>query len=78
VRQISSAENLFAKVEGDIGDVDGVLQITAIRVTYFLKAPPGSEEAVARILASYADFCPAYQSVRNCIEISWEMELIEE
>ena len=78
MRQISSAENLFAKVEGDIGDVNGVLQITAIRVNFQLKAPRGSEEAVNRVLESYADFCPAYQSVRNCIEISWELKLIEE
>ena len=58
--------------------MNGGLQITAIRVNFQLKAPPGSEEAVNRVLETYADFCPAYQSVRNCIEISLKLELIEE
>jgi hypothetical protein len=32
---------------------------------------------VDRLLASYAEQCPAYQSVKDCIECSWEAEIVE-
>lgn len=77
MRQIPAAENLSADVEGDIEDVDGVLKITSIRLTYRLKIPAGSREKAERALANYAEQCPAYQSVKGCIECSWEMEAEE-
>ena len=64
-------------MEGDIEEVDGVLKITRIRLTYKLKIPAGSREKAERALAVYADKCPAYQSVRNCIQCSWQAEMIE-
>ena len=64
-------------MEGDIEEVDGVLKITRIRLTYKLKIPTGSREKAERALAVYADKCPAYQSVRNCIQCSWQAEMIE-
>jgi uncharacterized OsmC-like protein len=64
-------------VEGDIEEVAGVLKITRIRLTYKLKIPAGSREKAERALAVYADKCPAYQSVRNCIQCSWQAEMIE-
>ena len=64
-------------MEGDIEDVDGVLKITQIRLTYKLKIPAGSREKAERALAVYADRCPAYQSVRNCIQCTWQAEMTE-
>ena len=64
-------------MEGDIEDVDGVLKITQIRLTYKLKIPAGSRDKAERALAVYADKCPAYQSVKNCIECTWQAELAE-
>jgi uncharacterized OsmC-like protein len=64
-------------VEGDIEDVDGVLKITKIRLTYQLKIPAGSRDKAERALAVYADKCPAYQSVRNCILCTWQAEMTE-
>ncbi len=29
------------------------------------------------LLASYAEKCPAYQSVQGCIDCSWETEIEE-
>ncbi|MCH7726965.1 MAG: OsmC family protein [Planctomycetes bacterium] len=78
MRQIKSAENLVAEVEGDIEEVDGVLKITKIRLHYRLKIPPGSREKVDRALESYAEKCPAYQSVKGCIDCSWNVEVEEE
>jgi organic hydroperoxide reductase OsmC/OhrA len=62
-------------VEGDIEDVEGVLKITKIRITYQIKIPSEGREKAERALAVYAEKCPAYQSVRNCIEVSWTAQM---
>lgn len=77
MREIKAAENLVSFVEGDIEDVDGVLKITRIRLTYKLKIPAGSREKAQRALAVYADKCPAYQSVKDCIQCTWQAEMVE-
>lgn len=33
------------------------------------------EEKVEQILGVYATRCPAYQSVKGCIDVSWRSEL---
>ena len=78
MRQIPAVNNLVADVEGDIEDVEGVLKITRIRLQYQLKIPPGSRDKAERALATYADKCPAYQSVKGCIDCSWELQATEE
>ena len=77
MRGIPSAHNLVAQVEGDIEEVDGVLKITRIRLHYRFRIPPGTRERVDRLLASYAEKCPAYQSVKGCIECSWDAAIEE-
>jgi uncharacterized OsmC-like protein len=57
--------------------VDGVLKITKIRLSYTLKIPAGSRDKAERALAVYSDKCPAYQSVKGCIQVSWQAEMIE-
>jgi hypothetical protein len=78
VREVKTAGNLIADVEGDIEDVDGVLRITKIRLRYRFTVPPGSREKVDRALEGYAEKCPAYQSVKGCIDCSWEAVIEEE
>ena len=77
VRDVKSAGNLVADVEGDIEDVDGVLKITKIRLKYRFQIPSGTRERVDRALETYAEKCPAYQSVKDCIECSWEASVAE-
>ena len=77
MRGIPSASNLVAQVEGDIEEVDGVMRITKIRLRYRFQVPAGSREQVERVLASYAEKCPAYQSVKGCIACSWEADIEE-
>jgi organic hydroperoxide reductase OsmC/OhrA len=77
VRGIQSADNLVAQVEGDIEDVGGVMRITKVRLHYRFRIPAGSREKVDRLLASYAERCPAYQSVKGCIDCSWDAEIGE-
>ena len=72
-----SAEKLTAEVEGDIEDVGGVLKITRIRLHYRIKAPAEKRESIERLLGHYAEACPAYQSVKGCIECSWTAEIEE-
>ncbi len=68
----------MAFVEGDIENVDGVLRITKIRLRYRFRIPVGSREKVERAVESYAERCPAYQSVKGCIECTWDAEIVEE
>lgn len=71
----------MADVEGDIAPVDDVLRITQIRLTYHLQVAAGfldvaeNRDKIDRALAAYADKCPAYQSVKECIDCVWKLEL---
>lgn len=69
-KEITTPEDRYrAEVEGDIENVNGVLKITQIRVTYHLKVEkekvPDAQEAFSTYLAR----CPAAQSVIGCIDI---------
>ena len=77
MREVPSAGNLLAHVEGDIAEVDDVLRITSIRLRYEIKIPQGARSKAERALETYAAKCPAYQSVRQCIDVSWEAEIQE-
>jgi uncharacterized OsmC-like protein len=64
-----------ANVEGDVEDVDGVLRITKIRLKYNFEAPKDLLKKAERALQVYADLCPAYQSVKNGIDCSWDADI---
>ena len=61
-------------------DVEGVLRITAIRLHFRLVVDEAGgavdRAAVDRALETYAEKCPAYQSVKGCIECSWDLEIV--
>jgi len=67
-----------ATVEGDIADQNGVLRIAHIRLQYQFRIPTGLKDKAERALAHYANFCPAYQSIKDCIECTWEARIDEE
>lgn len=77
MRGVRSAGNLTADVEGDIEDLGGVMRITRIRLRYKFRAPAGLRERIERILENYAEQCPAYQSVKGCIECTWGADIEE-
>jgi organic hydroperoxide reductase OsmC/OhrA len=78
VRQIPSEPNkVTARVEGDVGAVDGVLRITGIRVHYDVHVPAGKREAAERALATHEQKCPAATSVRGCIPIAISADIKE-
>jgi uncharacterized OsmC-like protein len=64
-----------ADVEGDVEAVDGVLRITKIRIKYNFEAPKDLLKKAERALQVYADLCPAYQSVKDGIDCSWDADI---
>jgi organic hydroperoxide reductase OsmC/OhrA len=69
-------DHFRATVSGDIEDVDGVLKITRISVSYRLKVPEEKASDAREALENYIHRCPAAQSVISCIDITHDMELI--
>jgi organic hydroperoxide reductase OsmC/OhrA len=62
-------DRYWAEVEGDIENVNGVLKITCIRVTYHLQVPQGMISEARKAHSTYLAKCPAAQSVIGCIQI---------
>jgi len=65
-------------VEGDVGGLDRVLRITAIRVRYELRVPAGKRDTAERAVATHEQKCPAATSVRGCIPIAITADISEE
>ena len=70
-------ERYHADVEGDIEEVNGILKITQIRVTYHLTVQENKAAHAREIFSSYLARCPAAQSVIGCIEIRDQLVLHE-
>jgi len=69
-KKIATFEDRYwADVEGDVENVNSVLKITKIRVTYHLKIPSEKAADAKEAFSSYITRCPAAQSVSGCIDI---------
>ena len=66
-----------ADVEADIEDVEGVLKITRIRVTFHLKVVRDKAEEARQAMSSYLKYSPAAQSLLGCIDIQDRLEIEE-
>jgi organic hydroperoxide reductase OsmC/OhrA len=71
-------DRYWADVEGDVENVNGVLKITRIAVTYHMKVPKGKTDEAKEALSSYLSRCPAAQSVIDCIRIQDNLVIHEE
>jgi hypothetical protein len=60
-----------------VEDVDGILKITKIKILYSFKAPAELKAKAERALSLYADMCPAYQTVKDCVDCTWEADIQE-
>jgi organic hydroperoxide reductase OsmC/OhrA len=77
-KQIPTPEDRYhSDVEGDIENVNNVLKITQIRVTYHLKVPPDKIEEAKGAFSSYLTSCPAAQSLIGCIKIHDDLKIEE-
>ncbi|HSQ84548.1 MAG TPA: OsmC family protein [Desulfobacterales bacterium] len=75
-KKIKTFKGLFeAVVTGDIEDVNGVLKITRINVSYWLKVPKDKRAEAKEALETYLPLCPGAQSVIGCIDINHELTM---
>jgi uncharacterized OsmC-like protein len=75
-RKIAFDRDSFkATVEGRIVGIGKTIRIKSIRVHYHLVVPTEAREATERALALHPQGCPAHQSVKDAIEITWAATL---
>lgn len=54
------------------------MRLTTMRVTYHLKVPQGKRADAERALAVFERGCPIAQTLKGCVAISHEWEIVEE
>ena len=64
-----------AAVEGRITGIGKTIRITAIHVHYDLTVPADAREATERALEVHPEGCPAHQSVKDAIAVTWSATL---
>jgi uncharacterized OsmC-like protein len=68
-------DSYVATVEGRISGIGKTIRITSIHVHYDVAVPPDAREATERALAVHVHGCPAHQSVKDAITITWDATL---
>lgn len=71
----TSEDKYWVHVEGDIENVNNVLKITSIRVTYHLKVSSDKADGAREAFSSYLSFCPTAQSLMGCIAIHDDLRI---
>lgn len=75
-RKIAVDRDSFkATVEGRIVGIGKTIRIKSIHVHYDLAVPADAREAAERALAVHPQGCPAHESVRDAIEVTWDATL---
>ena len=75
-RKIAFDRQLYtATVDGRIVGIGKAIRIESIAVHYDLTLPPESREAAERALHVHTEGCPAHQSVKAAIKITWDATL---
>jgi uncharacterized OsmC-like protein len=68
-------DSYTAAVEGRITGIGKTIRITAIHVHYELSVPTEAREATERALDVHPEGCPAHQSVKDAIAVTWSATL---
>jgi uncharacterized OsmC-like protein len=72
-RKIGFDRDTFtASVEGKIVGHGKTIKIRSIHVHYDLAVPADTLEATERALAAHPQGCPAHESVKGAIEVTWD------
>jgi len=75
-RKIPFDRQLYtATVEGHIVGIGKTIRIQSITVHYDLTIPAESRTAAARALQVHPEGCPAHQSVKDAIKVTWDATL---
>jgi hypothetical protein len=64
-------ESFKASVAGKISGIGKTIRIKSIHVDYELAVPAEARQATERALAVHVQGCPAHQSVKDAIAITW-------
>ncbi len=65
-------EHYTATVDGRIVGIGRTIKIQSIVVHYDFAAPAEHREAIERTLRVHPEGCPAHQSVKDAIAVSWD------
>jgi uncharacterized OsmC-like protein len=65
-------DSFTASVEGRIVGHGKTIKIRSIHVHYDLAVPADALEATERALAAHPLGCPAHESVKGAIEVTWD------
>ncbi|HEV8474719.1 MAG TPA: OsmC family protein [Methylomirabilota bacterium] len=65
-------ESFTASAEGRIVGHGKTIRIRSIHLHYDLTIPADALEATERALAVHPEGCPAHQSVKGAIEVTWD------
>jgi uncharacterized OsmC-like protein len=68
-------DSYTAAVEGRITGIGKTIRITAIHVHYELSVLAEAREATERALDVHPEGCPAHQSVKDAIAVTWSATL---
>lgn len=68
-------ESFKATVEGRISGIGKTIRIKSIHVHYDVAVPAEAREATERALHVHPEGCPAHQSVKDAITITWDATL---
>jgi uncharacterized OsmC-like protein len=75
-RKIPFDRQLYtATVDGRIVGVGKTIRIESITVHYDLTIPTESRTAAERALRIHTEGCPAHQSVKDAIKVTWDATL---
>jgi uncharacterized OsmC-like protein len=64
-----------ATVDGRIAGSGKTIRIESIAMHYDLTVPPDSRDAAERALAVHPAGCPAHESVKGAIAVTWDASL---
>jgi uncharacterized OsmC-like protein len=68
-------ESFAAMVDGRITGIGKTIRITSIHVHYDVAVPAEAVEPTERALSVHVQGCPAHQSVKDAIRITWDATL---
>ena len=66
-----------ATVEGRIEGEGSTIRITEIAIHYDLTVPAGKRAEAERALAVHPSGCPAHESVKDAINVTWTADIKE-
>jgi len=68
-------DSFKATVQGRISGIGKTIRITSIHVHYDVAVPAEAREATERALHVHPEGCPAHQSVKDAIAVTWDATL---